>query len=72
MAKDRTDIKLHFGRYDGSPLTRIYDCARAYDLDAPSDGSSKDLYLPDGALQWSAFRLKSWIVAELLELAPPE
>jgi hypothetical protein len=66
---ERAFLRLH-PRTDTTPLSRSIPVSRAYDMDAPADGSELSLELPSGALEWSAFDVKKWLVPKLLELVP--
>ena len=68
-AKDRAFIRLH-SLTDSPPLSRTVDSiARAYDLDAPADGTEKVFELPEQMLAQQVSSIIEWLTPQLLELA---
>lgn len=71
LDQDRTRvfIRLH-DHADMTPLSRAIPVSRAYDMDSPADGTSREFELPDHGLAMTAWRIEEWLIPQLLELVP--
>lgn len=64
--KERINVRFH-GMCNNEPLLHTVGMCRAWDMDAPSDGSEKRLELPMYIMQFSATAVRAYLVEQCLE-----